>query len=224
MADTASTGDAMSAKGRRQGVASKMPRKAPAGKTTPPPLITGKALKSRAAQKAPRSAAQKAPRKPPEDMVEDAVDEVAAAASAAATDATTATRTGRIPPKSKIGKKSTAKPRSVNSDGKQKKAHRFRPGTVALREIRRYQKSTDLLIQKKPFQRLIREIAQDRNTDMRFQKAALNAIQEAAEMYLTNYFESSNVNAIHAKRVTLMMDDMKVTKYQMDKWGSNGKD
>merc|ERR1711935_985437 len=60
-----------------------------------------------------------------------------------------------------------------------KRAHRFRPGTVALREIRRSQKSTELLIRKLPFQRLVREIAQDFKTDLRFQSAAIGALQEA---------------------------------------------
>jgi histone H3/H4 len=62
-----------------------------------------------------------------------------------------------------------------------KKPHRFRPGTVALREIRRYQKSTELLIRKLPFQRLVREIAQDFKTDLRFQSSAVLALQEASE-------------------------------------------
>lgn len=62
--------------------------------------------------------------------------------------------------------------------------HRYRPGTVALREIRRYQKSTELLIRKLPFQRLVREIAQDFKTDLRFQSTAILALQEAAEAYL----------------------------------------
>lgn len=53
----------------------------------------------------------------------------------------------------------------------------FIAGTVALREIRRYQKSTELLIRKLPFQRLVREIAQDFKTDLRFQSAAIGALQ-----------------------------------------------
>ena len=65
-----------------------------------------------------------------------------------------------------------------------KKPHRYRPGTVALREIRRYQKSTELLIRKLPFQRLVREIAQEFKTDLRFQGSAVLALQEAAEAYL----------------------------------------
>ena len=65
--------------------------------------------------------------------------------------------------------------------------HRYRPGTVALREIRRYQKSTELLIRKLPFQRLVREIAQDFKTDLRFQSSAVMALQESAEAYLVSY-------------------------------------
>src|ERR1700719_2463771 len=63
-----------------------------------------------------------------------------------------------------------------------KKPHRFRPGTVALREIRRYQKSTELLIRKLPFQRLVRELAQEFKTDLRFQSTAILALQEFAEV------------------------------------------
>ncbi|RMZ52574.1 hypothetical protein APUTEX25_000220, partial [Auxenochlorella protothecoides] len=74
------------------------------------------------------------------------------------------------------------------------------PGTVALREIRKYQKSTELLIRKLPFQRLVREIAQDFKTDLRFQSSAVLALQEAAEAYLVGLFEDTNLAAIHAKR------------------------
>jgi histone H3 len=74
-----------------------------------------------------------------------------------------------------------------------KKPHRYRPGTVALREIRRYQKSSDLLIPKLPFQRLVREIAQDFNTELRFQSSALGALQEAAEAYLVGLFEDTGL-------------------------------
>ncbi|PWA99069.1 hypothetical protein CTI12_AA013140 [Artemisia annua] len=64
------------------------------------------------------------------------------------------------------------------------KPRRFRPGTVVLREIRKYQKSTELLTRKLPFQRLVREIAQDFKTDLRFQSSAVAALQEASEAYL----------------------------------------
>nr|XP_055178569.1 histone H3-4-like [Nyctereutes procyonoides] len=91
-----------------------------------------------------------------------------------------------------------------------KKPHRYRPGTVALREIRRYQKSTELLIRKLPFQRLVREIAQDFKTDLRFQSSAVMALQEACEAYLVGLFEDTNLCAIHAKRVTIMPKDIQV--------------
>jgi len=91
-----------------------------------------------------------------------------------------------------------------------KRPHRFRPGTVALREIRKYQKSTELLIRKLPFQRLVREIAQD--TGLRFQSCAILALQEAAEAYLVGLFEDTNLCAIHAKRVTIMPKDMQLAR------------
>jgi len=93
-----------------------------------------------------------------------------------------------------------------------KKPHRYRPGTVALREIRKYQKSTELLIRKLPFQRLVREIAQDFKTDLRFQSSAILALQEASEAYLVGLFEDTNLCAIHAKRVTIMPKDIQLAR------------
>ena len=93
-----------------------------------------------------------------------------------------------------------------------KKPHKFRPGTVALREIRKYQKSTDLLIRKLPFQRLVREIAQEFKQDLRFQSMAVLALQEAAEAYLVNLFEDTNLCAIHARRVTIMSKDLQLAR------------
>jgi len=93
-----------------------------------------------------------------------------------------------------------------------KKAHRYKPGTVALREIRKYQNSTELLIRKLPFQRLVREIAQDFKSDLRFQSNAVMALQEAAEAYLVGLFEDTNLCAIHAKRVTIMAKDISLAR------------
>ena len=76
---------------------------------------------------------------------------------------------------------------------------RFRPGTVALREIRRYQKSTDLLIRRAPFQRVVHEIVRSFRNDLRIQAAAIKGLQEAAEAYLVGLFEDSNLCAIHAR-------------------------
>ena len=90
---------------------------------------------------------------------------------------------------------------------------RCRPGTKALRDIRRYQKSTELLINKLPFQRLVREITQEKlQLDYRFQATALLAIQEAAEAHLIGLFEDTNLCAIHAKRVTIMAKDMQLAR------------
>ena len=93
-----------------------------------------------------------------------------------------------------------------------KKPHRFRAGTVALRDIRRYQKSTELLIRKLPFQRLVREIAQNYKTDLRFQTSAVMALQEATEAYLVGLFDDTNICAIHAKRVTIMPKDLQLAR------------
>ena len=96
-----------------------------------------------------------------------------------------------------------------------KKPHRFRPGTVALREIRRYQRSDKLLLRKLPFSRLVKEITQDAKeikSEYRWQCTAILAIQEAAEAYLVGLFEDANQCAIHAKRVTLMVKDMQLAR------------
>jgi histone H3 len=101
---------------------------------------------------------------------------------------------------------------SSTSSGDVLRPHRYRPGTVALREIRRYQKSADLLIRKLPFQRLVREVAQDFKSGLRFQSMAILALQEAAEAYLVGLFEDTNLCAIHAKRVTIMQKDMQLAR------------
>ena len=89
---------------------------------------------------------------------------------------------------------------------------RFRPGTLALHEIRHYQKSSALLIRKLPFQRLVREIAQDFKTDLRFQGAAILCLQEAAEAYLVRLFKDTNLCAIHTKRVTIIARDIQLAR------------
>ncbi|XP_075395565.1 histone H3.3 type 2-like [Tenrec ecaudatus] len=93
-----------------------------------------------------------------------------------------------------------------------KKPRRYQPGPVALREIRSFQKSTELLIRKLPFQRLVKEIAQDLKMGLRFQSAAIGALQEASEAYLVGLFEDTNLCAIHAKRVTIMAKDMQLAR------------
>ncbi|CAA3002220.1 histone H3.3-like [Olea europaea var. sylvestris] len=118
--------------------------------------------------------------------------------------------TGGKAPRKQLATKAARK--SAPTTGGVKKPHRYRPGTVALREIRKYQKSTELLIRKLPFQRLVREIAQDFKTDLRFQSHAVLALQEAAEAYLVGLFEDTNLCAIHAKRVTIMPKDIQLAR------------
>ncbi len=81
-----------------------------------------------------------------------------------------------------------------------------------MREIRKYQKSTDLLIRKLPFQRLVREIASEYKNDLRFQSSAVLALQEAAESFMIGLFEDTNLCAIHGKRVTIMPKDMQLAR------------
>jgi len=142
-----------------------------------------------------------------------------------------------VPKKAKTAtaRKSTGgrPPAARRSSGRQPEAvaplkkRRFRPGTVALREIRKYQKSTDLLVQKLPFSRLVREITVEMTTDtnfkdsgdLRWQSSALLALQEATEAYLVHLFEDANLCAIHAKRVTLMTRDIQLARRIRGPWG-----
>ncbi|XP_032187347.1 histone H3.3A-like [Mustela erminea] len=128
--------------------------------------------------------------------------------------------TGGKAPRKQLATKAARK--SAPSTGGVKKLHRYRPGTVALGEIRRYQKSTELMICKLPFQRLVQEIAQDFKTDLRFQSAAIAALQEASEAYLVGLFEDTNLGApgwlntnlcaLHAKRATIMPKDIQLAR------------
>ncbi|CAM6112360.1 unnamed protein product [Calypogeia fissa] len=116
---------------------------------------------------------------------------------------------GKAPPKILATK---AALRMNTSNAPLKRLYRYKPGTVALREIRKYQKGTDLLIRKHPFQRLVRELAQEFKADLRFQSHAVLALQEAAETYLVGIFEDTNLCAIHAKRVIIMPKDMQLAR------------
>jgi len=131
-------------------------------------------------------------------------------------------------------KSAPAANRSAVADREERtgKKKRFRPGTVALREIRKYQKSTDLLIQKLPFSRVVREVAMDMITDdgqgyddgrgLRWQSSAILALQEATEAYLVHLFEDANLCAIHAKRVTIMQRDIQLARRIRGPWGGLG--
>ena len=112
-----------------------------------------------------------------------------------------------------------AKKSGVKAPKAVKRLHRFRPGTVALKEIRRYQKSTELLIRKFPFQQLVWEISCDHKVitsplcgKVRFQSLAVKALQEVSEAYLVGLFEDTNLCAIHTKRVTIMPKDIQLAR------------
>jgi histone H3 len=93
-----------------------------------------------------------------------------------------------------------------------KKVHRFRPGTVALRQIKKLQKSTDLLMRKAPFQRLVREIATKHKEGLRFAASALAALQESTESYVISLLADANLCSLHAKRVTAMPSDLHLAR------------
>ena len=119
--------------------------------------------------------------------------------------------TGGKAPRKQLATKAARK--SAPTTGGVKKPHRCRPGTVALRQIKHYQKSTELLIRKLPFQRLVREIAQDFGSkDHRFQSTSVLALQEASESYLIRLFEDTQLCAIHGKRVTIMPMDIQLAR------------
>eukprot|EP00398_MALV-I-01_sp_L67-1_P000311 gene312-743_t len=121
-------------------------------------------------------------------------------------------QTARKSTGSKAPRKQLASKSKTEGEPEARKKRRFRPGTKALRDIRRYQKSTELLIRRAPFQRLVREVAQDFKTDLRFQASAVMALQESCEAYLVGLFEDTNLCAIHAKRVTIMPKDMQLAR------------
>ena len=113
-------------------------------------------------------------------------------------------------PRKSISNKAARK--SAPFDYPIKKPHRYHPGIVALREIRKFQKSTELLIKKLPFQRIVKEISGEYKSDLRFQSQAILALQEATEAYIVGLFNDTNLCAIHAKRVTIMPRDMQLAR------------
>ncbi|KAI5205794.1 histone-fold-containing protein [Aureobasidium subglaciale] len=120
----------------------------------------------------------------------------------------------------------TKAPRRSSGAGHVKQSRRYKPGTVALREIRKYQRSTDLLILKLPFARLVREVcismAPAGSGIYRWQSQAIMALQEAAEAFLVHLFEDTNLCAIHAKRVTIMQKDIQLARRIRGAWGGLG--
>ena len=113
---------------------------------------------------------------------------------------------GRVKQLQAKSKKGTAQPAGG------KKPCRYRPGTVTLREIYQYQRSMELLIRRLPFQRLVREIAQDFKGRLNFASGAILALQEASEAYLVGLFEDTNLCAIHAKCITIMAKDIQLAR------------
>ena len=141
------------------------------------------------------------------------------ASTAAKAKSTTASKTSRgkvaFKKKKAAAKKQLASKGQKQSNAGVKKPHRYRPGTVALREIRRYQKSADLLIRKLPFARTVKEITYkdvEGGQDKRYTATAMLGLQEAAEFQLVGLFENANLCAIHAKRVTVMPKDIQLTR------------
>ncbi|CZR59281.1 probable histone 3 [Phialocephala subalpina] len=106
-----------------------------------------------------------------------------------------------------------------------RKKRRYKPGTKALQEIRKFQRSTDLLLLKLPFSRLVREIAltlRPAGEGMRWQSQAIQALQEASEAFLVHLFEDTNLCALHAKRVTIMQKDIQLARRIRGAWGGLG--
>ena len=122
-------------------------------------------------------------------------------------------KTHRLSVLGKLAQQKPGPPRPpLGANGGVKKPHRYRPGTVALREIRRFQKTTELLIRKAPFQRVVRDIALKYKKDVRFQSTAVLALQEASEAYMVGMFEDTNLAALHAKRVTILPRDLALAR------------
>ena len=95
---------------------------------------------------------------------------------------------------------------------KDKPKRKAKPGMLALREVKRYQKETNMLLPRAPFQRLVRHITEEIDYQMRFQSQALLALQEASEAYIVGLFEDTNLCAIHANRVTVQKKDMELAR------------
>ena len=112
--------------------------------------------------------------------------------------------------KRSLGKKAAKKAASGSSG--MKKSFRWRPGTVALREVKKYQKSTEMLVAKAPFSRLVREVAETHKAGLRFAASAVAAIQEATESFVISLLSDANLTALHANRVTAMPRDLQLVR------------
>ncbi|KAF9226550.1 histone-fold-containing protein [Gyrodon lividus] len=139
--------------------------------------------------------------------------------------------TGGVGPVASSSRGKAPRQSDAGEEPAQRKKRRYRPGTLALREIRKYQRSTDLLLRRLPFSRVVREIALDMMTDtnfemgdtgLRWQSSAILALQEATEAFLVHLFEDTNLCAIHAKRVTIMQRDIQLARRIRGPWGGLG--
>ena len=110
------------------------------------------------------------------------------------------------------GTKAIKKTAPAEGGMKENRKRRLKPGTATLREIKRYQKTVDMIIPRAPFQRLVKEISTQNDHELRFQSQALHALQEACEAYIVGLFEDTNLCAIHAKRRTVMKKDMDLAR------------
>ncbi|KAL1985360.1 hypothetical protein VTN96DRAFT_8038 [Rasamsonia emersonii] len=150
--------------------------------------------------------------------------DAAASPSASKVRKSTAGTKGEKRPAAKAPRTSDIQPGDPTPQGRR---HRYKPGTVALKEIRKYQRSYDLLIRKLPFARLVREVALELlpaevGAELRWQSHAIQALQEAAEAFLVHLFEDTNLCAIHAKRVTIMQKDIQLARRIRGIWGGLG--
>jgi len=126
-------------------------------------------------------------------------------------------RTKQTPRRSTGGKATAglaraAARRATKAGSKPAVKRRYWPGTVALRDIRKFQHSGELLLSKLPFLRLVREVAQEYTNAPRFQASAVLALQEAAEAYLVGLFQDAQLCAVHAKRVTVISKDIQLAR------------
>jgi len=120
------------------------------------------------------------------------------------------TRSTSCPPFPPERKKSTGRRRTLSPKPSRNIPHPS--GMIALREIRKLQKSTELLISKQTFQTLVREVAQDFKPDARFQSAAIEAVQEGCEAFLVELFKDTLLCAVHAKRITIKLEDIQLVR------------
>tara|TARA_B110000902_G_C13903418_1_gene435330 strand:- start:79 stop:582 length:504 start_codon:yes stop_codon:yes gene_type:complete len=111
--------------------------------------------------------------------------------------------------KTKVGSKKAAK---SASGVKKTTKRRWHAGTVALRQVKKFQKSTNLLLRKAPFQRLVRELAGNYKDGLRFASSAVLALQEATEAYVVSVLSDTNLCAIHSRRVTIMPRDLHLAR------------